>query len=95
MDVSSQRVLLPVCSLSEDANTCFDELADLPSSPEAMAEDNHMSSSKSLAASNTIAASGMMNPTGDNLSIIEDQYLFSTISNNELDDFVDEDLDWN
>lgn len=93
---SSQSILLSPVSLSEDANTCFDELADLPSSPEAVGGDNNMSSSNSLATSNTITASSMMNPTGDNLPIIEDQYLMEQFSSNELDDdFADEDLDWN
>ena len=91
MEGSSQNIsLLPVCSLSENANTYFDELADLLSSP----EEENMSSSKSLANSNTIIA--VMNTTGDNLSIIEDQYLMEQFSSNDLDDdFADEDLDWN
>ena len=98
MESNSQTtVLLSRCSLPEDANTYFNELADLSSSPETVAENNAMSSSMILASSNMTSPNNMLNPTGS--SIIEDQYLMeqlSTISSNEIDDdFVAEDLDWN
>ena len=92
MDSNTQPiVLLSRCSLPEDTNTCFDELADLPSSPE-----NNMSSSKNYA--HTTSANNMLDPTMDNASVIEEYLMeqLSAISSNEVDDdFVDEDLDWN
>ena len=92
MDSNTQPiVLLSRCSLPEDGNTCFDELADLPSSPE-----NNMSSSKNYG--HTTSANNMLDPTVDNASVIEEYLMeqLSAISSNEVDDdFVDEDLDWN
>ena len=75
--------------LSEGADTCFDELVDLPSSPEAMALNNDISSS-----------ANMLNPTTYcSPSIIQYQCLMgrlSNVNNTEVDDdFISEDLDWN
>ena len=89
MDDNSQIVMhLTRDRLSEVADTCFDELADLPSSPEAMAQNID------------IFSTDMLNPTIEcSPSIIQYQCLMGQLSNvnnsEEDDDFVPEDLDWN
>ena len=97
---SQPIVLLCKEDSSEDVETCFDELVDLPSSPEpeAMAENDitfYSNPSPALPPSNMIDIKSY--PSG--ASIMEDQCLvdqLSHINSTEVDDdCVDEDFDWN
>jgi len=82
-------------SSQEDVNTCFDELADLLSSPEAMIINNTSSCDPSPVANN------MLNQlNGYSNKAIEDQCSLSAIttsdSSTQVDDScVAEDFDWN
>ena len=95
MDNYSQPiVLLSKESSSEDVETCFDELADLPSSPEPeamMTENNNTFDSNPSPA---LLPNNMSDITG--ILPMENQYLMDQLSSTEVDDdCVAEDFDWN
>lgn len=93
-DNSQTVVLLSRMSSSEDVNTYFDELVDLPSSP---TENNSTTCSNLL--SPLPCSNNILNPIGCSSDSIDDQCLMdqlSTISCAELDDeCIAEDFDWN